>query len=224
LAGIILAFTARHAVVLCRLSLIQPVNAIGLTDFARECLESDDHLIRRTAVRKVGEAGTPADAVPILLRILHNDTWQVASEAAWSLGRLQSPTPEVIDGLRAALDQEHQEVRRYAAFGLAQYGARSRPALPRLIELLSDERMGYMACRAVGQIGGDARTAIADLVDLTGSSHLGTRCEAVRALGKLGPLPPEAIVAIERCCNDDEEVVRYAAREALQRVNVAEPK
>jgi len=123
--------------------------------------------------------------------------------------------------LTVALDREHGEIRRYAAYALSQYGGRGRLAIPQLTKRLGDEHMAYMAARALGGMGSDARGAIGPMTALLSSSSLGDRAEAALALSKLTPLPKATVAAIEALANDQEEVVRDSAKKALQNIRMS---
>ena len=193
--------------------------------YACTALRSDDNLLQRMAARKLGKAGPPPAAIPDLLDNLRDDSWAVAAESAWCLGRMKTaPQSIVTQELREALHHPHREVRRYAAYSLAEHGPRSRAALPQLRELISDSHMGYMACRAIRCIGVNNEIAgeelVRELVELTESSHMGERYESVLTLGTLMPLPPEASEAIIRCSLDEEEIVRCAANDVQRQMEV----
>jgi HEAT repeat protein len=114
------------------------------------------------------------------------------------------------------MEHKHGEVRRYAAYSLAEYGSQSRSAVPKLTERLSDEHMGYMAAYALGAIGTDSRSAIPRLTQLLGSSHAGARAEAALALSRFSPIPRDTVAAIQGLSTDREIFVRDAAQKSLQ--------
>lgn len=185
--------------------------------FAKRSLQSSNSLVRRGAARGVGRIGPAAKlATPDLLVLMETDCWQVASEAAWALGQLDSPTPEVIAGLASALTHEHGEVRRYAAFSLSQYGPAASAALPDLAMRLDDEHMGYMAARAIGEMGADGNVAIEPLTRLLKNPNFAVRAEAAAALSKLTPLPPETKEALCRLATDEHPFVREEFRRTAE--------
>ena len=110
-------------------------------------------------------------------------------EAAASLGR-GIPFWEVdraLDLLLNALDDPSPVVREYAGVSLSELGPRSRPAVPKLVGLLTDEHRGvrFSAARCLGFIGVDP----------------GQKDEVVKAL--------------ERALNDPEPANRVAVAETL---------
>ncbi|HUG71433.1 MAG TPA: HEAT repeat domain-containing protein [Pirellulaceae bacterium] len=216
--GVYLISGIRTALVASRLFNLRPGDTQSIP-YALDSLQSDSPLIRRAAARGLGYIGPEAKAaIPALLVALKRDCWEVASEAAASLGSIKSPEPQVIDGLTAALKHKHGEVRRYAAYSLSQYGQSSRSAVPELMNRLSDPQMGYMAARALGEIGLKADGVVAGLTELLSSAHPGQRAEAAVSLSKLLPLPQETIAKIEKLTGDDEKMVRDAASKSLQSI------
>ena len=190
-------------------------------------LRSSNSFYRDAAARGLGSIGPEAGtAVPDLLIALDDESPQVASSAAWALGhihyvgrgRVVAIDKDVVDGLVQALDHPHREVRRYAAYAISMVGPASSSAVPKLIKLLNDTHMAYMAARALGKMGPAAREAIPNLTALLVNPHDGVRAEAALALSRLQPLPDESVAAIKRLRNDDVDFVRKAAWEAIQAI------
>jgi len=178
--------------------------------------------VRRLAGRELAQVASKSSyAESALLGALRDKSYEVVRDAAHALSQIKSPSKVVLEGLTAALDHKDGEVRRYAAYALSQYGGRGRLAIPQLTKRLGDEHMAYMAARALGGMGSDARGAIGPMTALLSSSSLGDRAEAALALSKLTPLPKATVAAIEALANDQEEVVRESAKKALQNIRTS---
>jgi HEAT repeat protein len=192
--------------------------------FALKHLESSKSSIRQAAVRGLGGIGPEArTAESAIVAALLDESWGVASDAAWALGQINAPTKPVIDSLIKALDHDHGEVRRYAAYSLSRYPGQAQSAIPKLKKLLHDEHMGFTAAKALGAMGPGARDAIGadgieSLTNQLRSESLGDRAEAALALSNLAPLPKTSIAELEKLVNDKEEVVRRSASKSLLRV------
>lgn len=200
----------------------------GSVATARAGLSSKSELVRMSAARGLGRRGKAAsEAIPELIVALNDDSPQVAAGAAWALGGIMAAQPsnnspfqaQVVTALLEALEHDDGEVRCYAAYAFSQMKGASRPAIPRLTELLDDDHMAYMAARALGEIGTTAQGSVPKIAPLLTSSHAGERAEAAIALSKLPPLPPEIVSAIKDLLQDDVDFVRAAARKALNTIN-----
>lgn len=177
-------------------------------------LESSDLQVRAAAAKGLGNIGPDAaEAIPHLIVTLGDESPFVASHAAWALGAIDKGSAEVVDALIVSLAHEDNEVRRYAAYAISQIGPNAKKAAPVLKELVSDPLMGYMAVRALGDL--HHRESIPEITAFLVAATDLRRAEAADALGKLHPLPAEAVQALEGLLEDKEELVRSTARKAL---------
>lgn len=141
----------------------QAVAAV-LAEFRSERREA-----RRDAARKftrVTESMFPAlvreikrQALPDLLAAAGGDEqWGVRAAAISVLGRLKRE--EALPVLVDALGCDNHWVRDEAAIALANYRAKAAPAVPRLIEALSDPTANAYAAQALGAVGAAAAAAV----------------------------------------------------------------
>jgi len=167
--------------------------------WALEYLDSKDLRLRGAAARGLGKIGqADKTVIAALIKRLDTDVPRVASESAWALGALRmreddsddsASQAEVTDALVRALSNKNSEVRRYAAYSLSQRAVGAEQASEALVACLTDQRMGYMAARALGDIGAN-ESADEIAAQLEGAPwHF--QEEAAVALSKLQPLPPE---------------------------------
>ncbi|QDV18200.1 PBS lyase HEAT-like repeat protein [Gimesia panareensis] len=185
--------------------------------WSREYLDSDEIQIRAAAASSIGTIGQADQAtIADLINKVDQDVPQVASSAAWSLGHVELIETEgdrtayqadVVAALVRALSHQDSEVRRYAAYALSNYGLRgidASAAIPALVANLKDQRMGYMAARALGDMG--ARESAADIAALLEGAPWHFQQEAAVALSKLQPLSPEIQSQLESLMKENKEV------------------
>ena len=92
-------------------------------------LTNEDFNVRRIAVGALAQIGARANrATDVLLNCLNDRYGSVRSEAAYALGRLQ-PSPAILKGLAATLDDTEPDVRMAAAVSLIGFGESSIPIL-----------------------------------------------------------------------------------------------
>ncbi len=121
-----------------------------------------------------------------------------------------------------ALKDSDPDVRRFAAMAIGLIGPPAGAAVPELILLLqqsvkprrttisADSAIGlrqpmtiqYMAAKALGKIGPEARAAVPYLIKLLDDRDMMLRWAAAGALGEIGPRDPAVIPALERALND----------------------
>ncbi len=140
--------------------------------------------------------------------------------------------------LLAELSQKHllpmsivpaEDCREMAAYGFMVLREDARPAIPALVECLSDEhgRTRAAAVFCLGRVGRGSPEATAALLkhfDWTMSTNSSGRCDPAErygtaiALGAMGPSARAAIPQIAKLTNDGTGFVRYSARLAIARM------
>ncbi len=98
---------------------------------------------------------------------------------------------QLIEGLVNQLraESKQQIVQKEIATILGHMGARSRPALPQLIDLLQDQvpdQVREAAAIALGRIGKPARVALECLLPLMDPARAALSTQVVRAIGNIG--------------------------------------
>lgn len=207
--------------------------------FATASLDSRDPLVQRAAISAMGRIGPSArTAVPNLLEILAEDRlsddpsvdvptdsvddvpWAVytnSSAAAWAIGNIGTTAPEAHKALQKALKSKNRHTRRYAVYAFSCLGATAPSAIPDLTAALDDDRVSYIAARALGESGPQAIDAIPKLTELLSPAN-DARAEAAIALASLSaycPLPDETLTKLQALKNDSEDYVRKTASEAM---------
>ncbi len=169
--------------------------------------QGDIRLHRRAAAVLV-RIGAPA--VPGLVEALQENPTEKRIEVP--LVRLQTAA---VPALRNALGQTDEA--EAAARVLAAIGPPAAEAVPELVALLHNGRMGIAArqeaARALGRISEPPATIVPALIDALKDRRAEMRIVAAEALGWLGPRAKAAVPALAKTLKDDET---KAARKACQ--------
>lgn len=187
-----------------------------------EALDSQETFIRQQVARVLGHI-EHAQAVEPLLNVLNDPDDRVrhnAAKALVNIAKTNSDTAVPDQIARAMIDQlSHGMVAvRYRAAGLLSMlclenmAAATRPAVPALIEALSDENAAVRreVISALGLIG-DKR-AIPSLINLVRDQAAELGPSAAISLSRIGsPAVPELTALLQ----NEPEPVRYLAVEAL---------
>lgn len=163
------------------------------------------------------DPGRPV-ALQALAHALKDSDETVRSVAAEALRRCGADAVPAF--LAAMKDDQDTKVRRTAASGLAdlcQYGgaAAAEPAVPRLGEVLmqdKDRQIQWSVAMALGRIG---RPAVPALAEAVRSGERGSREAAVNALGRMHPPPRAAVLALVEALKGGDEALRSQAAFAL---------
>jgi HEAT repeat protein len=106
----------------------------------------------------IGPAGK--ETAPALLKALGDEQEGVRRKAAYALGRVGADAEESVPALIKLLGDKSQDVREAAGEGLSKFG---KAAVPALMEALKDKKTRRQAAVALGEVGSDAKAAIAAL-------------------------------------------------------------
>ena len=175
----------------------------GLSGILEE-LEDDIQDATNTAVRHLG-----ANALPTLLKLLHDESWKTRRSAAWALGYIKDRA--AVPGLVHTLFDDDNLVSAEAARTLGKI--KDAAAVPRLLETLrhSNWRVRKAAARALGAIG---TPALHFLVAVLHDKEEDVRRLAVHALKTIED--PKVAPALLDASHDACAEVRGAAVDAMQ--------
>lgn len=141
-------------------------------------------------------------AVPVLVELVVAPSVPVRMAASHALAQLAPKDPErVLPVLVAALRDHALAVRCWAADGLGAIGPRAAPAVPALVATLKTHPRREPDLEGPQRYYADARMA------------------AATALGSIGPLAKAALPDLRVALEDDAEIVRSAAKDALSKID-----
>ena len=163
--------------------------------------------------------GVSGPSVAVLVKVLesrdHGDGYDAIHSLAW-MG--ESADPVAVAALVLCLKDYNAE---QVADGLARYGPAARAAVPALEKILAagkDASGCRAAAKALFNITGDARRPVEALVAMLTAEDTYDRSAAAWALKELGPAAAAAVPALEKAAADYRWSVRFAAREALEKI------
>ena len=159
-------------------------------------------------------------AVPLLVDLLRTENSVVAARA---LSQYKAEAAPALPELVALLQDTSQDVeaRWNAARTIGKIGPEANSAVPVLIEMTRDKEptIREHSAEAIGDIGSVVgQEAIKALVATLSDPVPRVRRDAVRSLGYIGPKARETLPAIQKLSEDPEEIVRQAAKNAIQAI------
>ena len=182
-------------------------------------LGNGDAAARSHAADELGMVGeSAAEAIPHLIRGLHDNYEPVRLNAAYALGAIGAPA---VSQLIEILETEDDVMRRMAAYALAAVGA---PAVPALSEALqhTNDAVRIEAIYALAQIGAPAVPAISALMGRAKDGAVEVRRYLAEAFGSIGPAAVPAVpVLCDILTNDDDGQARFEAALALAQIGPA---
>jgi HEAT repeat protein len=183
-------------------------------------LRDPDDSVRAMCAQYTGELGfAGADAIPVLIENLRDDTMHVRMTSADALGRIASELSEetrVIQPLMVAMEDPEPFVRRSACWSLKELGLRAEAALPAFKKGANDNSLDIRKCSmdAIADLS-QSTLDLAPFVNALKHDQADVRSTAAAALAKAGPAARRAIPALAPLLNDPDEYVREAAVDAL---------
>lgn len=180
-------------------------------------MEDESKLVRDQALGSLARLGV--DAVPTLFGMLRSSDRETCGRIGVALGWMKSE-PEAVDAIIQGLNDDHENVRAYCAYGLGMMKAKA--AIPALIDAMRDSvsHVRLRAVGALGKIGPDAKEIVPELLGHLGHENWATRATAASALGKIGPVNEKVIPSIAGLLDDESVNVRRSAIGALGRIGV----
>jgi len=159
-------------------------------------LESADADVKEHSVFALGRIGPAArSAIPALVRAFVNERSGDPGTGASNTGRciaealrdIRAQPHFVVPSMISILkDKRRSRLHRNALIALTGFGPSALPALPQLVDALGGSNVG-VAAEVLGEIGGDARSALPALqAVLEGKNILGKQ-EAILAVLKINP-------------------------------------
>ncbi len=199
---------------------IGPAAANDAVSALVECLRHKDPLVRAYcahALGKMGKAARNADnVVGELVRLAVDKNRLVRREAREALLAIEAPPEVTLPLLVKVLEESEPEALLPALDTLAEQG---KKVVPRLMQVLEDEKGCYWACLVIERIGPDAAEAVPQLMHCVKRDAPEVRIEALLALASIGEAARPAVDTIVSVLeNDPFNGVKYAAAYALGRL------
>jgi HEAT repeat protein len=151
-----------------------------------EAFTDPSERVRDQTLQAVSEAGP--GAVPwLVLALGKHEQASVRGHAALAVGHLDTPAPEALPALVAALADRDPHVRQLASWSVGRYGAEGLAAAPALVGALAsdDPVLRRNAVWALGNIGPPAAASESAIRPLLDDPDPAVREEAAEALKKI---------------------------------------
>ncbi|HII01205.1 TPA: NACHT domain-containing protein, partial [Methanosarcinaceae archaeon] len=186
---------------------LEKLGSCGI-DTAAVALHDEEVLVRREAVRELGETKSEA-ALPPLTGALGDEDYSVRREAVRALGIIGSE--RAVELLRNAFEDENRAVRLAATEALAQ--VESERAFEILVSALTSDD-DFVRLGAVGALGRTKAGKAADsLIKAFKEGDNFVRLGAAEALGQMKS--EKAIGILIEALEDEDKLVRWIAAKAL---------
>ncbi len=177
-----------------------------------------------------GETGSlPSESARLYIEQLNpqnNPDIELRRRAAYLLGQTESPSPEVVAALTAALSDPQMETRWYAIDALGRFGPNAASAVPAMVKSLestvNDATVRRRGARSLGRIGPAAKAAAPVLAAALESDDLLYRIEAALALWRINR-DKRAVPALLALLREDNDDAAFAAAMALAELNDDSP-
>jgi HEAT repeat protein len=182
--------------------------------------KSDDKMLVATSMWTLAKAH-PQDkellreAVGAMVEGLKSPEPRVRLASARGLAALEAGPDIVMPILEQHLEGADETVVMHALGALAKLGP---VAVPRLLNALKHEKARPGVVYVLGEIGPDAKPAVAALVKLLDDPSEEVRHEVLIALGKIGAGAKEAVPALIKVLQGSEGPACYGAAYALGRI------
>ncbi len=180
-------------------------------------LRSSQPLKRQRAIEALTERG--AAVVPDLVQLLDEDPPFVRGSAVQALGRIGVDTASAVQAVGRTLHDRMPYVRLEAAYALKRLGAASAPALPDLIQALTDTdpspSIRLLAADALEQIGAPA---VPSLIGAIRSGDDDLAMPAAQIMARIGRGATDQLETIEPLIHQEPETVRTSVFETLSKI------
>ena len=186
-----------------------------------ELLEDDETKLRVAVSETLSQLGPAArPAFERLVLLVDDEEPSVRAAVVRTIANIDLAPMESRPWVAGALRDEEYTVRREGFRAIQRLGRRAAIFLPDLIALADDDERSSYLNRVLEQFESydlDVTTA-AELLELLQHEHSGVRLLAIRFLGIAGRAATDAIPQLKLLLSDENEEIRTAAAEALQRI------
>ncbi len=157
-------------------------------------------------------------AIPVLAGLLREKDEDDGSRQHFA-SVLVKIGPTSIPAFMELLNDQDEQMRSLAIWGLGEIGPEANTAVPALTALLKEknESVRQAAARALGEIGPQAQMAVPALTELLQDKDVLLRWVAAKALGEIDLEAKSSAPALTKLLKDKNREVRDAAASALGR-------
>ncbi|HEV7403535.1 MAG TPA: HEAT repeat domain-containing protein [Chthoniobacteraceae bacterium] len=174
----------------------------------------EEKLAAVRALTGIGPASEPA--LPVLYKLLKASNRDVQIAAVESLVKLEPDDDKLLPVmLPLVMAGNNNGLRRAAAGGLKRFGDKAQPAVPVLLKMLEQDNERTLA---LGVLKGMKVHAVEELIVKLEDRSTLIRTFACEALGKLGAEAEPALPTLQRRVQLDSDVVRAAAKKAIEQI------
>ncbi|MGP0064378.1 MAG: HEAT repeat domain-containing protein [Isosphaeraceae bacterium] len=209
------------------LNAIGPGAAAAIPELARLATSGPDESIAAAAVHTLGGIGETA--VPALIKLVHDEGWEIRIGALNALGRVGQKAAAAIPELVRALSDPDEEIRAAAAETLGDIGTGpdGAAAIPALLNVLSDwdKTVRVNAVVALGRIGPRSERVIPALGAAMTGADRGLRSSASLSLDRIGaPAVPALLAMLGTDDKDLSDEVAHTLAEIAAGGGLSSPK
>ncbi len=174
----------------------------------KKAANSPDAEVMRLAT-ECGQKINHKTKVAKLLRELRSTKEEERQAAARGLIDLGPDLAKVVPALVDKLDDTDDQVRTWAVVVLSFAGRDAEMALPKLLTILKDKKLGasnlrMRAIQALEQIGPKGRQAIPILLEILETDEPAMKCRSAQSLGGLGKDDPSVVPALMKALTNDD--------------------
>ena len=204
---------------------VRALSAMGADAVPRVTRGLVNEKLRGYAAYILGNIGPDAqDEVPELVEAVDvEDDEQFRREVLFTLGRIGPAAAPAVDKIIGILEStEDERIIASACYALRHIGPEGAKAGPALVGIYNDgdNFQKMMAIWALLKVrpGYESveKRAIPLLTDALSHQRSDIRAEAAQALGEIGPNANPALPALKKATEDENEVVRSAAKTAIE--------
>jgi HEAT repeat protein len=182
---------------------VRAAAASGLAEFGSAASSAGDELghlledpserVVLAALRAIAVIGTASASQETVIGMLKDESSEIRAGVAAAARFLIDDESQVVELLSERLDDEDWLVRKAATLNLGEIGAASKPAVPKLFQLLNSPEDSSAARSAIREIDAVGPEALPFLVKGLTSENRRIRYYAVYLLGQLGPEAEEVL-------------------------------
>jgi HEAT repeat protein len=198
---------AKRSTLLGLVEKLGPLSAASVPVLATWASDPDKEARTRLAQGLGSVTGTPKEVVPVLLRLLADRAWGVASAAIMALGKLGPEAEAAVPELVQVLATGDPVLRSSAAWALGSIGRPVQKVLPALVQATGSPfaMVRRAAVEALARLGAAAEAAISLIAGCLKDVDWSVRRAAVIALPAFGPLSASVVAALVRTLIEDAD-------------------